>query len=245
MPPAMPAPLVLLTRPHLASESVAQRLVECGVAPACIVIAPLMETVATGAKWSSAGYLGFVFTSTEGVRHATTSVDLRGRPAFCVGDRTAEAAAAAGMDAVSAGGTVEDLIALIDARRPAAPLLHLRGEDSRGAAGQRLSMAGTETHEVAIYRQQAQPMEGAVRSRLADGPGIVAPVYSPLAAARLATELAGIAGRVHLVAISPAAANAWSGPPPANVTIADFPDGAAMDRAILHALRVEAEQSPS
>jgi uroporphyrinogen-III synthase len=241
----MPAPLILLTRPRLASEAVAHRLVNYGVAADRVLIAPLMETVTTGAKWSPEGYRGFVFTSAEGVRHATAFQEFRGHPAFCVGDRTARAAAAAGMDAVSAGGTVEDLIALIAARCPAQPLLHLRGEDSQGDAARRLSMAGTPTHEVAIYRQQAHPLADAARTLLADGSAIVAPAYSALSAARLSAELDAIAARLHLVAISPAVAEAWPGPAPVRLTIADRPDGAAMDRAILHALRVETEQASS
>jgi uroporphyrinogen-III synthase len=245
MPPAMPAPLILLTRPRLASEAVARRLVKGGVAPDRVVIAPLMETVATGVDWTIDGVRGFVFTSAEAVRHATTMHELRWRPAYCVGDRTAEAAAAAGMEAISAGGTVDDLVALIAKRRPAPPLLYLRGEETRGEAAQRLTRAGTPTREAAIYRQQARPLDPSIRSRLSGTRAIVAPAYSPLSAERLAAELREIPARVHLVAISAATADAWPGPAPSRISIADRPDGAAMDRAILRALRVEARQASS
>ncbi len=250
MPPAMPAPLILLTRPRAASRAVAADLLGRGVPADRVVIAPLMEPVATGADWSPEGVRGFVFTSSEAVRHGSAAHDLRWRPAWCVGDRTAEAAATAGMEAISAGGTVDDLVALVAARRPLPPLLHLRGEQTRGDVALRLTRAGTPTREAAIYRQQDQPLDRTTRARLATAPVLVAPVYSPLSAGRLAAELAGADVPVHLVAISAAAATAWSDRVPvqtssARITVADRPDGAAMLHAILDALRVEAGQASS
>ena len=245
MPPAMPAPLILLTRPQAAAEALAEALCRQGVAQDRILIAPLMETRATGADWSPDGYRGFVFTSSEGVRHATAAHDLRWRPAYCVGDRTAEVAAAAGMESTSAGGTVDDLVALVAARKPAAPLLHLRGEETRGEAAARLTRAGTPAQEVAIYRQEAQPLDPAILSRLAEASVVVAPVYSPLSATRLAAELGVNPVRTHLVAISAAVAAEWPSRASGRVTLADRPDGASMQRAILDALRVEAGQASS
>jgi len=240
MPPAMPAPLVLLTRPRAASQATADRLRCAGVAADRILVAPLMETEPVGASWSPDAWTGLVFTSAEGVRHAVMGHDLRSRMAWCVGDRTAEAAAAAGMEATSAGGTVEELAALIARRRPPGPLLHLCGADTRGDLAGRMTRAGTETVALVLYRQVPVLLDPAVAVQLGGPARIVAPAYSPLSAQRLSEALATWAPRIHLVAISPATATAWEAPPPSRTTIASAPDGAAMEQALLAALRVEA-----
>lgn len=240
MPPAMPAPLVLLTRPRAASQATAARLQRAGVAADRILVAPLMETRPVGTDWSPDDWAGLVFTSSEGVRHAAMGHDLRWRRAWCVGDRTADAAAQAGMDACSAGGTVDDLVALIARQRPPGPLVHLCGADTRGELAERLSRAGTETVSVVLYRQVTLPLVPEAAARLDGAARIIAPAYSPLSAQRLAETLATRAAQVHLVAISPATAAAWQATPPSSTTVASSPDGAAMERAILAVLRVEA-----
>ena len=55
-----------------------------------------------------------------------------GLPVFAVGARTAEIARGAGYEAQSADGDADDLVRMILGARPAGPLLHLRGESSRG-----------------------------------------------------------------------------------------------------------------
>lgn len=239
----MPAPLVLLTRPRAASLATAARLQRAGVAADQILVAPLMETEPTGAVWSPADWAGLVFTSAEGVRHAALGRDLRWRRAWCVGDRTTEAATAVGMDADSAGGTAEDLLAMLSRQRPAGPLLHLCGAETRGDLALRLSQAGTDTVSLVIYRQVPVHLDPPAVRRLGDAVRVIAPAYSPLSAQRLAEALAARVAHVHLVAISAATSEAWRGPRPARTTVAVSPDGAAMDRAILAALRVEAGEA--
>jgi uroporphyrinogen-III synthase len=235
----MPAPLILLTRPRAAAQEVAERLVRAGVPAAQVLVAPLMETVPTGAAWSLDGYAGLVFTSAEGVRHAAAAHDLRWCRAWCVGDHTAEIAAAAGMDAQSAGGAADDLVALLIRHRPQGRLLHLGGTETRGDLVGRLTRAGIAADAVAIYRQYPQPIPSPTLSRLYSATSVIAPAYSPLSAQRLAEALADMADRTHLIAISPAAAAAWPAPGPARILVAEAPDGPAMERAILAALRVE------
>ena len=84
---------------------------------------------------------GVIFTSTNGVAQAER-LGMTSGPAWCVGDRTAQVAKAAGFDAVSAGGDVEDLLKLILTDRPAFSLAHIRGRDARGDLAPRLRAAG-------------------------------------------------------------------------------------------------------
>ncbi len=241
----MPAPLVLLTRPRAASQATAARLQRAGVDPSRILVAPLMETEPSGADWSPADWAGLIFTSAEGVRHATADRDLRWRRAWCVGDRTAEVAAAAGMDAESAGGTADDLVAMISRQRVPGPLLHLCGADTRGDLADRLRRAGTDTVSLVVYRQVPVPLDREAQARLTAATDVVAPAFSPLSAERLAAALTGLSARVHLIAMSSATAAGWSGPPPHATTVVPTPDGAAMERAIVAALRVEAGEPES
>lgn len=245
MSPAMSDPVVLLTRPREASVATATRLHRAGVPQDRILVAPLMETEPTGADWSPDDWSGLVFTSAEGVRHAAQDRDLRRRRAWCVGDRTAEAATRAGMDAVSAGGAADDLFDLITGQRVPGPLLHLCGAETRADLADRLSRAGTDTVALVIYRQVPVPPEPAAVARLGAANRIVAPAYSPLSAQRLSLVLVAHAPKVHLIAMSAATAAAWTGHPPAQVTEAASPDGPAMHRAILAALRVEAQEAES
>jgi uroporphyrinogen-III synthase len=241
----MPAPLVLLTRPRAASLATAARLQRAGVDAACLLVAPLMETEPTEADWSPDDWTGFVFTSAEGVRYAALAHDLRRRRAWCVGDRTAEAAAAAGMEAESAGGAAEDLVALISRQCALGPLLHLCGAETRGNLAEALSRAGTDTTALVLYRQISVPLDPAAARRVGEAARIVAPAYSPLSAERLQSALAPHAAQVHLIAMSTASAAAWTGPTPGRTTILPSPDGAAMERAIIAALRVEARRTES
>ena len=62
-----------------------------------------------------------------------------------------EMAREAGFDAVSAQGTVEDLLALILAEGPKAALAHIRGKEARGDLGPRLRANGINCVDVVAY----------------------------------------------------------------------------------------------
>ncbi len=198
------ADLVLLTRPRAASEEFAAALKVRS--DAAVMIAPVIEILPVGDKVETSGYAGVIFTSANAVPRAVPSPGL---PAYCVGKATAAAAKASGFDALSAEGDANDLIALIRRLEPPTPLLHLRGEHASGDIAKRLTAAGLPTKARVVYRQKDVGLTKEELDRIACAARVIAPVFSPRSAARLASEL-GQLPRMTVVAISPAAAAAYA-----------------------------------
>lgn len=218
---------LLLTRPEKQSRAFLGQLeAEAGHAvPA--VIAPLFRVVPVLAAIPATGVL--IFTSGRAVELAG---DLTGRIAFCVGDTTADLAARAGAKAVSASGTVEDLLELLLERRPGA-LVHLRGEVGRGDLVPRLNARGITASELVIYRTEVSPPSPEALALLSGSRPVVAPVFSPRSAVLLAALPA--APKVFVIAISAAAARPFAGRD--GIEIARRPETAEMIRLVLRRLR--------
>jgi uroporphyrinogen-III synthase len=193
-------PLLLLTRPEAQSRAFAARL---GDTPHEALIAPVSRIVPMA--WDrrlAEGLRGVILTSANAV---PAVADLAPLPAWCVGGATARAARASGFDARAAGGDAEALIATLLAERPPGPLLHAHGQDIARDLGAVLAGQGIELRAAAVYEARIVPWPEDLTARLR-GRQIVAPAFSPRAAAELSERLAGLARGVTIVAISPAAA---------------------------------------
>ena len=125
---------LLVTRPEPDAEGTAQALRRRGHE---VLVAPLLRTEMVEAEFGGP-YGGVLMTSANAARavgrHARFDA-LRMLPVLAVGDRTAEAARAAGFANVeSSAGALPDLVRLASARARAGspPLLHLAGEDRAG-----------------------------------------------------------------------------------------------------------------
>ncbi|SEH84197.1 uroporphyrinogen-III synthase [Paracoccus alkenifer] len=222
--PPHSAPVVLLIRPQEAAERFAAQIAPMGLRA---LISPMLRIVPVphdAAALQAAR--GLVFTSENGVRFAGPG---RGRPAWCVGPRTAKAAAAAGYDAITGPGDAARLIPLISDLGPG--WLHAHGRHLAA----RLPVPG-----VVVYDQQALPLSAQARALLAgDGP-VILPLFSPRSARLAAQAVAPISAKgplppLRLIAISEAARIAWDahwpGPTlPAVVT--DTPDAEGVLRAL-------------
>lgn len=233
---AQSRPVILLTRPEPAAARFAAALrdrlpgVKVLMAP---LIAPLLLSPPLPPVWGEGRVRGLIFTSETGVAGFARIAADRSLPAFCVGPHTADVARAAGFTAHACGGDAEAVVAELTALRPAAPLLHARGRDARGAIAARLSAAGIETGELIVYEQHEQPLSAPALALLAGDAPVVAPLFSPRTAAIFARAAAGAVLRapLYLAAISPAAAAELSGLPARMRITADAPDAPAMLRA--------------
>ncbi|TJZ90447.1 uroporphyrinogen-III synthase [Paracoccus gahaiensis] len=228
MPPD-PRPPLLLTRPLPDSQRFAARMDGW---PA--VISPILRIVAVDhdpAPLHEAP--GLVFTSAHAVGAAGPG---RGRPALCVGGRTAHAARAAGFAVTEGPGNAAGLGPLIAASP--VPLIHPHGRH----LAHPLPVPG-----IVVYDQQPLPLTRQARDLLAGGAPVIVPVFSPRSA-RLLGQAVGADQAPHppsapaplwLVAISPAAAAAWAGPAPARCLLAAQPTTAAMEAAITQIMLAE------
>lgn len=227
------APVVLITRPQAAARRFALQVEALGLRH---VIAPLLQIVGVP---HDAGALrdarGLVFTSENGVRFAGPG---KGRPAWCVGPRTADCARAAGYDVTEGPGDAAGLIPLIGDLGPG--WLHPHGAH----VAARLPVQG-----IVVYDQLALPLPPGAVALLQGETPVILPLFSPRSArlaagaARAAQASGGAA--IWTVPISAAADAAWRDAWPggaARCVVADQPDAEGILRAI-RAMR-DTERSP-
>ena len=197
-----------------------------------VVISPILTIVPRGRTVDLADYSGVILTSENGARALAEQADVTSMKAWCVGERTASAAAALGMAAVSAGGNAADLIELVRAQRPADPLLHAHGAEVRGDVAQSLTALGIPVQAKIIYDQVETPLSGPARSLLAGAAPVILPLFSPRSARLVGDAARAARAPLAIVALSAAVEQAWTGPGPESFTIVDHPDAAHMTGAI-------------
>jgi uroporphyrinogen-III synthase len=214
-------PTLLLTRPVDASERFAAMLRD-RLGPVPVIMAPLIG-IAIGPRPVLPPGADYILTSAHAVA-AILHHDLPRRRAWAVGDQTAAAARAAGLDVQSAAGDATALIDLILAQNTLGPLVHLHGEHTRGDVAGRLTAAGIPTQGVVAYRQPETGLPDALRDLTG---AIVAPVFSPRTATLLARQWSA-PGPLLLAAMSQAVAAPLRELPHAALVVATAPDARAM-----------------
>jgi uroporphyrinogen-III synthase len=219
---------VLLTRPQAQSDRFAAQI-RARLPEVRVVVAPLMEIIATGPAPAIPEGDAVIFSSANGVAAAGPG---QGRQAWCVGERTAAAAREAGYAACAAGRTADGLVAHLRQIRPAGRLVHLHGAHTRGDVAERLAEAGLPVAAVAVYDQVALEPGPDFAAALASTP-LVVPLFSPRSAALFADAARrttqGLDPRaLHLVALSPAVRDALPPTWQASTAIAERPDATAM-----------------
>ena len=223
---------LLLTRPEAASRRFLGACEAAWGGPIPAVLSPVMVIRPVEVRIGQPP-AALILTSENGAVRAG-ELGLAPSPAWCVGPRTAEKARQAGLRAIEAGPDAEALLATLLAARPGGPLLHLRGEHARGEVAERLRAAGLDAREAVGYRQEALGPTSEAREAL-DGPEpLVAPLFSPRSAALLAAW--DPRAPLHVVAMSPAIAEASRALRPRSLVVARSPESGAMVEATLAAL---------
>jgi uroporphyrinogen-III synthase len=159
---------VLVTRPEPAAERTAAALAARGHKAWKV---PLLKIEPVGADLSG-GWGGVIVTSANAPAAATANPALLKLPAFAVGERSAEAARAAGFtDVSSAGGDVRDLIRVLRNRKAEAkaPLLYLAGEDRAADLVGDLAASGIVAEMRVVYRAATAPFPDALVAALESG----------------------------------------------------------------------------
>lgn len=217
------SPIILLTRPLGAAERFAGTLADLN---AEIVISPV-QGIESAEYDIPFDMRGAIFTSRNGVE----AVEAEDAPCWCVGSATAQAARSKGWAANSANGDVEDLFRRILADRPDTPLVHFRGEFSRGNLADRLSEAGIETREIVVYRQIGKPLNARAQRVLSGKNPVIVPLFSPRSAGQLVQQ-GPFKAPLTIVAMSDAVAAEAVALAPERLVVASSPDAASMVAAI-------------
>jgi uroporphyrinogen-III synthase len=185
---------LLIVRPQPGADETAKRARALGLEP---IVAPLFETHPL--DWvprDPGGFDAILLTSANAARLGGEALlPLLALPCYAVGERTAEAARAAGFANVMAGPSDGAALAAMAERDGARAMLHLGGRDHVPLAGA--------TH-IAVY---ASEPSGALPANLGE---VLVLVHSARAAERLA-GLATDRGRIAIAAISAEAAAAAGG----------------------------------
>lgn len=233
--PPNPRPLILLTRPLAQSQRFAEQ-VRAAVGPVEILISPVLAIRPLPVAPPQGDFGALILTSQNAAVIAAALGFPLPRQAYCVGDRTAEAARQAGFTAIRIGGDAAGLIkALLDIR-PTGRLLHLHGVETRGDVAQGLTSAGIETVSLPIYDQVALVLSVTARQALDKASLVILPVFSP----RTAQIIAGqgpFQATIRVVALSQAVAVAAQALNPDRLEIAESPDAVGMQAALRGILR--------
>ena len=227
------APTLLLTRPQAASERFLAKLeLHLGQrVPA--IISPVLDIQPIGEVPEIGQSETVIVTSTSAVRIAQNAAALQGRRCLTVGQATADAARAAGADALCLGETVASFLQTARSLTPT-PAVHLRGTHTRGDLAEHLAQAGWPVREAVIYDQVAVPVSKAAL-RLVSQPGmVILPLFSPRSAV-LASALRQSRATLTVIAMSAPVAEAWGGDGAAEVL--NNPSGDAMLGQIARAFR--------
>ncbi|NVO55880.1 uroporphyrinogen-III synthase [Rhodobacteraceae bacterium B1Z28] len=233
-----------MTRPRAASERFVAQLPTRTRSRVTVIHSPLLEIRHLPVQVVTTAVQGLIFTSANAVNAAVSIGVTRDLPAYCVGPATTGAANGAGWQAQMVGGTAEELVASLLKIRPESPLLHLRGEHSRGDVAERLTELGVTTLEQPVYQQHLLPLTDEASEVAAGNVPVVAPIFSPRTARQFADVWPGSAP-LWLAAISQATAEPLRSLGYDCLRVVTKPTPTKMRKAVKklvkHAMRVEGE----
>jgi uroporphyrinogen-III synthase len=225
---------LLLTRPQAQSRALAKDIEANFPGQARCIIAPLMKITPVGELPDTTNFQAVLFTSVNGVQSFAELGGDKNTSCYCVGARTAVAARDAGLNAISADGAADDLIALVakDLKPEEGALLYIRGENTAGNIAEKLSERGFKVNSQVLYQQIGCDLPDAVRSALEQGEVHGLPLYSPLTARRLVKVLAANpdwpTDEITALCISENVASEVNNLSLARVKVAAKPNGAEM-----------------
>lgn len=152
---------LIVTRPEPDAGRTAQALAALGHEP---ILSPVLDiSPDPDADLGSAAYQGVLVTSSNAVRALALNQwrqAIVGLPLLAVGDRTALEAKRAGFESArSAGGALDDLVALAATQFDpgAGPLLYAAGDVRSDELGGRLGALGFRVATVIVYRARPRP----------------------------------------------------------------------------------------
>lgn len=194
------------------------------------VTAPLIEIRFRPGPVPLDGIDRLIFTSANGVEAFTAASEHRDLPAVCVGEGTAQAAQAIGLEAWIAGPDAQGMLRTLAAEPRGPRSLHVRGAHAAADIAGQLTARGHPTAEVVLYDQVARPLPETIRRDLEVGRFGGVTLFSPRTARLLRKALEGgtlPAGSI-VFCLSPAVATAASPGLGGRVLVANTPSASGM-----------------
>ena len=220
------SPVILLSRPRAQAEAFADDLRKRFGEDLRIEISPILEIEFLSPEVTLPVVAAYVFTSRNAVLAWEASGMACQGTAYCVGNRTANAAAKIGFSAISAGGDVNALIKLIKKENIQEPLIYPRGENVKVDLKSALAKTGHSVTDCIVYRQKKVALDPLIESRLRSEKHLIIPVFSPLSAKWLSQSLVSLPSQATVVALSPDIAGAWERTD--DISVAKYPDSSHM-----------------
>jgi len=222
-------PTCLITRPEPEASRFAERIrAELGLTT---VVNPMMRYAYPDLSIEIDTYAGVILTSSAALQVLDAADPDRKQHVYAVGAKTGAAAAALGFQVTTGPGDAAGLIDMILRENTQGPLIHLRGQHTRGDVAQLLTESGVKTEEVIVYQQLECDLSDQARRLLSGEAPVILPLFSPRSADIFARS-APFAAPVHVVAMSNAVAQSAAGFATAAIRVADTPDAAAMLDAV-------------
>lgn len=235
------APVLLITRPQPDADRTAAHLGAFGIES---VVAPLLEARATAFDLPDLSRFGATAaTSANAVRFLGARdgfAPLLPRPFYAVGDATGREAEEAGFsDVRSARGTLRDLARLIANNKPQGPVFYPAAHHQSGDLAGLLASAGVAVETRVLYEMvPVARLPAGILKRLMDGEIAAALFYSRRTAEVFAALCKGrdfdpVRARLEALCISESCAEPLIQNRFLRISLADDPDGAAMETLAL------------
>jgi uroporphyrinogen-III synthase len=222
-------PTLILTRPLAQSESFAAQVLAAWGKPLDVVISPVLKIEMLPVVMPEVDAV--IFTSANGVR-ATQSMTLpAGLTAWCVGDKTAALARAAGFRTQTGSGDADGLVSLLSDAHPTGTIAHIRGKHARGDISTRLNAVGVRCIDVVAYDQLPCDLTHAAQQVLFDARTVILPLFSPRSSTILSRQ-GPFHAKVRVIALSQAVKDALDPALGWTADVVSRPDEQAMLAAV-------------
>lgn len=202
------------------------------LAPLPIVISPVTRVEHIEISGLTTGKILVVTSSNALTSISAQKISLTGLNMYCVGSKTAKLAVDLGARVTKTADTAKQLLDEILADNPDEGLLYIRGQEISIDLKKRLNSAGIDTDEMVAYRVHEQDLTPQANELIRGSGTVVMPVFSVNSAIRLSKKLGTATCKIVLVTMSKKVSDAWVGPKPDEVVVAEDPTSAAMVRAI-------------
>ncbi|WP_289042885.1 uroporphyrinogen-III synthase [uncultured Aliiroseovarius sp.] len=224
---------LVLTRPDPSNTEVLAQIKARFGETVPVIVSPALKIV-PGQNWPDVSPYDVVIATSS---HAIQG-PLHGKPVYCVGVRTADAASRAGGDVRHCALDAARLIEWMRTQPDPGAIIYLRGSHVATDIPAALDGLAIQGDAARTYRQEEQALSQAACEAIEGDAPVILPLYSPRSARLVGQAVKRIGQQLHVIAISDAAAQAWRDQTGGTCEVTDDPTGEAMLDRIVAALNV-------